>query len=336
MVPINLSPMKTAQLMKTIGSTLGTGQNLDQLRKYELVVKHGSFTAAAEQLGLSQPAISQQIKALERQLGVRLLERVGRRVTPTSAGKDLLAHLPAIALALETAFNAVAAHAQGVVGQVRIGTGLTTCLYLLPPVLRQLKDAHPRLDLVVSTGNTEDLVRRVEDNNIDLALVTLPVPSRSISVQAVLEDEIVAVRRKAPGDWPGVLDASALAAMPLVMFSAGTSTRGLVDTWLGQSGRVPAAAMELDSVEAIKAVVAAGLGCALLPCMALTGQGHHPDLEFKPLSPPLHRRQAVVMRQDKTLTAALRATVEAIMSARRHGPQASAPGPAVDRGPGAP
>lgn len=302
--------------MKTISSTLGTGQHLDQLRKYELVVKHGSFTAAADQLGLTQPAISQQIKALERQLGVRLLERIGRSVTPTAAGTDLLAHLPAIALAMEAAFNAVAAHTQEVVGQVRIGTGLTTCLYMLPPVLRQLKESHPRLDLVVSTGNTEDLVRQVEDNNIDVALVTLPVPSRSVSVQVVLEDEIVAVKRKGSGDWPEQLNASALAAIPLVMFSPGTSTRGLVDAWLSQSGRTPAAAMELDSVEAIKAVVAAGLGCALLPCMALTGHGHHPDLEFKALTPPLHRKQAVVMRQDKTLTAALRTTVEGIVAAK--------------------
>lgn len=312
--------------MKSIGSTLGTGQNLDQLRKYELVVKHGSFTAAADHLGLSQPAISQQIKALERQLGVRLLERVGRSVTPTSAGKDLLSHLPAIALALETAFNAVAAHAHGVVGQVRIGTGLTTCLYLLPAVLRRLKEAHPRLDLVVSTGNTEGLVRQVEDNNIDIALVTLPVPSRSVSVQVVMEDEIVAVKRRGAGDWPDALNAAAIAAMPLVMLSPGTSTRGLVDTWLGQSGRAPAAAMELDSVEAIKAVVAAGLGCALLPCMALTGHGHHPDLEFQALSPPLHRKQAMVMRQDKTLTAALRTTVEAIESATAGSPRGGSVG----------
>ncbi|QEI07542.1 LysR family transcriptional regulator [Pigmentiphaga aceris] len=318
--------------MPSISSTLGSGphlsqplgQHLDQLRKYELVVKYGSFTAAADHLGLTQPAISQQIRALERQLGVRLLERVGRSVTPTAAGKDLLAHLPAIAMALEAAFNAVAAHVDKVVGQIRLGTGLTTCLYFLPPILRKLKDAHPGLDLVVSTGNTEELVRRVEANSIDLALVTLPVPSRSVDVQVVVEDEIVAVKRRGSADWPDRLDASSFSATPLVMFSPGTSTRGLIDAWLSTADRNPSAAMELDSVEAIKAVVAAGLGSSFLPRLALTGHGHHADLEFRSLTPRLYRSQALVMRQDKTMTAAFRATVECILASKVHLPISTA------------
>ncbi len=309
MVPANRAGKKVASLMQSISSAWGSVQHLDQLRKYELVVKHGSFTAAAAQLGLTQPTISQQIKTLETRLGVRLLERAGRSVRPTAAGRDLLSHLPAVALALEAAFNAVAAHTRDVVGQVRIGTGLTTCLYLLPPMLRRLRETHPRLELVVSTGNAEGLVRRIEDNDLDLALVTLPVPSSSVGVQVLLDDELVAVRKRRPDAWPDRLDAPALGALPQVMFSPGTSTRGLIDAWFGAAGRRPPAAMELDSVEAMKAVVAAGLGCSVLPRRALTGAGHHPDLEFRSLTPPLRRSQALVMHQDKRLTAPLQAVV---------------------------
>lgn len=287
--------------------------NLEQLRKLQLVVQLGSFTAAAERLDLTQPAISQQIRMLEKQLGLRLLERLGRSVVPTPAGIDLLKHLPGIDQAMESAFNAVMAHASGVVGRIRIGTGVTTCLYLLPEVLRTLRDRYPQLDLVVSTGNTDELVQRVEANLIDMALVTLPVHSDAVTPIPILDDDIVALRRRHGAQpWPDHADAGTFSGMPLVMFSAGTSTRGLIDEWFARGGCKPLVTMELDSVEAIKAVVAAGLGCSLLPRMALEGQGHHPDLEVRPISPPLSRTQAIVMRNDRTLTAPLRVVVEAV------------------------
>lgn len=298
--------------MAAIDSASASRLTLDQLRKFEQVAAHGSFTAAAAQLGLTQPAMSQQIRQLERQLGVRLLERVGRRVAPTAAGLDLLAHLPGVHLALESAVQAVRAHADQVAGAVRIGTGLTACLYRLPPVLRRLRQAHPRLALVVSTGNTDELVRRVEDNQLDLALVTLPVASRALGLVPLQQDEIVAVRAREAGAWPARITPALLCEQPLVMFAPGTSTRGLIDAWFGQGARKPQPAMALDSVEAIKAVVAAGLGCSLLPRAAVASPEAQAALAVAPLSPPLHRTQAIALRQDKPLTPALRATVAAI------------------------
>ncbi|MFI8619143.1 LysR family transcriptional regulator [Acidovorax sp. NPDC077693] len=287
--------------------------NLEQLRKFELVVQLGSFTAAAKQLDLTQPAISQQIRMLEKQLGLRLIERLGRSVLPTPAGIDLLKHLPAIDQALEAAFNAVMAHASGVVGRIRIGTGVTTCLYLLPNVLRSLRERYPQLELVVSTGNTDELVQWVEVNLIDMALVTLPIHSDAVTHIPILDDDIVAVRRRDAGQpWSDLANVGSFSGIPMVMFSPGTSTRRLIDEWFVRGGCKPLVTMELDSVEAIKAVVAAGLGCSLLPRMALEGLGHHPDLEVRSIYPPLRRTQAIVMRNDRTLTAPLRAVVEAV------------------------
>lgn len=316
-LPGSLVIRKSTALMASISPTLATPFSLELVKTFDLVVAHGSFTAAAEHLGLTQPAISQQMRNLEKQLGVRLLERVGRRVTPTAAGADLLGHLPQITLAMDAAFQSVCSYCLEIAGQVRIGTGVTTCLYLLPDLLRRLRQAHPRLDLVVSTGNTDDLVRRVQDNLLDLALVTLPVAAPSLSLRTILEDELVAIKGAGCGPWPDPVGAESLMDRPLVMFSPGTSTRGLIDAWFGSQHKKPRPSMELDSVEAIKAVVAAGLGYSLLPRMSVTGRGSHPDLDWTPVCPPLRRTQAIAMRHDKVLSAALRTVVDAICEAAK-------------------
>ena len=300
--------------MSSMHSNTGSYFSVEQLRRLELVVQLGSFTLAAGQLGLTQPAVSQQIRVLERQLGVRLLERFGRTVVPTSAGLDLLKHLPHINAAMESAYAAVSAYADDVMGTIRIGAGATNCLYLLPTVLGRLRQVFPKVRLIISTGNTDDLVRRVEDNALDIALVTLPVSSQLVSPNIILEDEIVAIRQRDAGSFPDRVDAPSLIGMPLIMLSAGTSTRGLIDAWFASHGIKPIPEMELDSVEAIKAVVASGAGCSLLPRMAVMGTGHHPDLDVSPVFPPLHRTQVSVTRHDKTMTAALRVVMNAIAS----------------------
>jgi DNA-binding transcriptional LysR family regulator len=130
------------------------GLNLDQIETFAQVVELGSFSAAAERLGLSQPAVSLQVRQLERRFGVRLIERVGRRATPTQAGEAFLAQARRVGVAIDAIVEAIAPHASGVTGRVRIGTGATACIYILPPPLRALRHSLPGLDIVVSTGNT--------------------------------------------------------------------------------------------------------------------------------------------------------------------------------------
>ena len=153
--------------------------SLDQLHTFSHVVELGSFSAAARRLNLTQPAVSLQIKHLESRLGVRLIERIGRRAQPTAAGRDLIGHVQRIDEAVTGALNAAAYHRDGGTGRLRLGTGATACIYLLPPVLRALRQKFPSLEIVVSTGNTPDILQSLEDNAIDLALVTLPVPGRN-------------------------------------------------------------------------------------------------------------------------------------------------------------
>ncbi|MBV9521711.1 MAG: LysR family transcriptional regulator, partial [Alphaproteobacteria bacterium] len=112
--------------------------NLRHLQAFTDVVELGSFSAAAERLNLTQPAVSLQLRQLESRLGVRLIERIGPRATPTVAGSALLDHVHRIEAAVADALDAMAHHRAETIGRVRLGTGATACIYLLPPLLRRL------------------------------------------------------------------------------------------------------------------------------------------------------------------------------------------------------
>lgn len=284
---------------------------LDQLEAFTLVLDTGSFSAAAEHLGVSQPAVSAQVKELERKLGVRLIERVGRTTAPTAAGATLSGFARGLLDLGAEAHEAVSRHGDGLQGTVRLGTGATACLHLLPPVLQRIRETHPGLHVVVRTGNTDDIVRRLELNALDLGLVTLPVSSRALVVSSVLQDRFVAVAATGAAALPQAVRAGDLARQPLILFEPGANTRELVDAWLLKGGVRSRPAMELGSVEAIKEMVAAGLGCSVLPAMALR-QADAMALQIRPLKPSLSRALGVVMRQDKPLTRGMQVIAKAI------------------------
>ena len=290
------------------------GLNLDHLRTFLYVIELGSFSAAAQKQGLTQPAVSQQIRSLERKFGLRLAERVGRQVHATDAGTELLIHIRAIDAVLDQAIHAMTSLAAEVTGRIRLGTGATACTYLLPRMLTTLRKRFPGLSVVVTTGNTADILRGIEANQIDIGLVTLPVAGRNFSVTPVMQDEFVAIFSAAEPDVAPHVTAEMLTTKALVLFEPGARTRQLVDDWFARSARVAKPVMALGSTEAIKEIVAAGLGCAVLPALSVTGAGHRQTLTIRPLSPPLRRELAVVMRNDKPVNRALRHVADALAS----------------------
>jgi DNA-binding transcriptional LysR family regulator len=294
--------------------------NLDQVKAFLDVVELGSFSAAAERAELTQPAISVQIRQLENRLGVSLIERVGRKAQPTSAGVEFLEYARQLDRLNSTALDELSRYSNGAMGRVRIGTSWAACTYLLPPLLKQLKQRFPTLEITVSTGNTSDCVRAVEANTIDLGFVTLPASGRALEVTPVLEDELVAV---APPDLalPATVDCETLAKHPMILFEPGGNTRRIVDEWFAR-GRTPfKPIMSLGSLEAIKELVGAGLGCAVLPSLGLRSDGRMPPFVIRPLRPRLRRTLAIVVRKDKKLQRGLRETIAALrgLSAVRSG-----------------
>lgn len=284
--------------------------NLDHLKTYALIVQTGSFSAAASRLGLSQPAVSLQMKQLEAAVKARLIERVGRNVKPTPAGLELLGHSERVMGAVDGLLTAMAMHSAEVKGRVSLGSGATACLYFLPSALQTLRKRFPNVHVLVRTGNTVDFVRAVEENVLDMALVTLPVRSRALAAIELMDDEFVALAPSRGPALPARVTQSTLAQRDLLLFEPASNTRLLIDDWFRAGGHKPVPIMELGSVEAIKGMVAAGLGCSIVPKMALPSK--IAGLRAAPLAPRLARKLALILRKDKPVNRALGEVIEAV------------------------
>ncbi|HAT5062788.1 TPA: LysR family transcriptional regulator [Klebsiella oxytoca] len=276
--------------------------NLGNLATFRLVVQRGSFSAAADVVGLSQPAVSLQVRQLEQFLQTRLLERTGRGIKATAAGIALLAHSEQIELAVGAAVQSVSEFNREISGSVTLGSGATACIHLLPPLLQKLHHEHPLLTVRVTVGNTLEVVRAIEENRLDLGLCTLPANGRSLAVMPVLEEEFVCIFSDGQDELPWSLTPEILQSLPLIAFESGSGTRDLIDGWFLADGRAIAPVMQLGSIEAIKRMVRAGLGFSIVPRMAVEHPQDRIGLNVQSLTPLLHRQLGIIMRQDKIIS----------------------------------
>lgn len=280
--------------------------SLRQLRTFLAVVETGSVSTAARLLRLTQPAVSQQLRQLERTLGVRLLDRAAGRMIANAAGAALVEPARRATSAAEDAVAAVSEHGQGEAGRLRLGTGATACIHLLPPVLQRVKGAMPGLVVTVAIGNTAELLPRLEAGDLDVVLATLPVPAnRALSTTRLLSDPLFALLPA--GGVPrgeGPITAKALGAWPLILYEEGGNTRAATDAWFRRAGVIPEPVMALGSVEAIKTLVGSGLGAAVLPALAL--RDPPPGTVTRTLRPVASRSLGCVLRKEKVLDRGLR------------------------------
>ncbi|WP_434712727.1 LysR family transcriptional regulator [Rhizobium sp. YTUHZ045] len=286
--------------------------NLDQLSTFINVADLGSFTAAADKEGVTQPAVSLQIKGLEQRLGVRLIERVGRRAQPTAAGIDLLSHARRLLQQAAAAEEAMMPHRDGASGRVRIGSGGTASIHLLPRAIAAARQSMPGLEITVSIGNADDILRDLEANSLDIAVVALPASGRNFEIEPFYEEELLAV---APAGSPvpkGGPDPAFMRDRTLLLYEGG-NTRRAIDAWLAAPDIRIRPAMEFGSIEAIKELVAVGLGWSILPGLAVK-RDRAGLLTTSSLQPKLTRRLAMVLRRDKHLTRGLREMIKSLRS----------------------
>jgi DNA-binding transcriptional LysR family regulator len=290
--------------------------NLDQLRALIEVVEHGSFTEAAKRLHLTQPAISQQIRELEGRCGLQLVDRVGKRAIATPAGRELIMHGRRIIADAEHALAAVHDHKQGAVGRVHLGTGPTALVYLLPPVLRQVRDAHPDIEIVVTTGTTHSISEALLSSELDIGFTALPVDAKELDALPVRSDPMVAILPATEPSIPPRMTPADVAGRTLILEYQRVPHRQLSRAWLQAGGVAVRPAMEFDGIEAIKSAVSAGLGMAIVPGPAMSEGPPMNSVVVRPLDPPLVRTLGLVARRGRAEPPALRIVRDAIMTLR--------------------
>ena len=239
--------------------------NLHLVRTFSAVAEAGSFNRAAAQLGVSQPAVSRAVQELERQLDTPLLERTGRRVSLTAAGKVLNEHAVALFAIERTAETELAELRQLERGELAIGASSTIGIYLLPQVMGIFQRKHPGVRLFLDIGNTAQIAGRLRTGTLDTAFVEGPVSGSDLSVRPWRDDTLVVVAaadHPLCGRQPVTLDE--LIRVPFVLREPGSSTREVVEAALRERGVEVRVAMELGSTEAVKQAVAAGLGVSIV------------------------------------------------------------------------
>lgn len=276
---------------------------LQQLQYFVAVAETRHFTRAADLVHVAQPSLSQQIKALERELGADLFQRARGNITLTDAGEALLPLARRILADADTARHEVQELAQLRRGRVRLGATPSLCTGLLPDVLRAFHDRYPGIRLLVEEGGSHDLVRELARGALDLALVVLPLPSPSpalTTVELLREDLVVVSSSDAAPPGPAgrrTVRVADLAGARLVMFRHGYDLRELTVAACRAEGFEPEFAVEGGEMDAVLGFVRAGLGVAVVPRMVAARSGH--GLRVTPLARPgLHRTIALAHRSD--------------------------------------
>jgi DNA-binding transcriptional LysR family regulator len=274
---------------------------LSQLETFAAVARLGSFTRAAADLNLSQPAVTQHIASLEAEFESRLFDRKGRTVSLTPAGEKLLACQRKVGGALAELRHELAAIRGGTTGRLAVGAGLTICIFTLPALLAAFREQYPHVDLHVRSGRTPEILRMVLEEQVDLGLVTSPVRHRSVETIPLYRDRMLVIARP---DHPLAhrgpeIDPAALGACRLILFERGSGFRTYLEEVFESRGVLLRPDMELDSIEAIKEMVQAGLGISVVPEMAVVRELAAGTLVSLTLAgwPPMERTTSMIIRR---------------------------------------
>ena len=295
--------------------------NLDQLRTLISIADLGSFSAAAQALHLAQPTVSLHVSELESRLGVPLLVREARRARLTAAGGELVERGRRLLRDVDEAIDAAQRRHAGLEGRVRVGVSTTGIVVdLLPPVFEALARRHPGIEISPSFVGSEASVAGLQAGTIDLALVSLPQPTLpGVRFTPWLTNEMKALVPAQSAQWPAVKRATPawLAERPLVMNEAGSRMQTLTMEWFARAGFAPRPRIEHNYDTAMRGLVEAGYGAALLP-MAPDDKAHdNPRVRVLPLSPRLVRRLVIGQRASAPHEGAAARVVEVLLELSR-------------------
>ena len=274
--------------------------NIRHLETLLAIADSGSFAAAAERVGVTQSAVSMQMKTLEEELGAALFDRARRPPVLNDTADGLLSRVREL-VRLSEDIRAVAAGTSAR-GRLRLGIIPTAATGLVPAALARLAVRAPELRIRVESGLSADLLRRVAQGALDDAVVTeTPRLERGLVLNPIHEEPLVVA---APIGAAGRTDRDLLRTLPFVRFNRRTGVGRVIDTALRQRRIVVSEAMELDSIEAILAMVSRGLGVAVAPAESVTEELRETVRTVPFGNPAVVRRVALVERERGDVTAA--------------------------------
>jgi LysR family transcriptional regulator, low CO2-responsive transcriptional regulator len=235
-----------------------------QLRVFNAVAKHLSFTKAAEVLHVSAPAITMQIKELEAEVGMPLFERQGRKVSLTTNGEYMLVYARKMLALLKDAEDAAARLQRIETGKLTIGM-VDTTTYFIPALLSQFLKEHEGIELVLNVGNRRDLIQWLNNSEVDIAIMGRPPSEMSTRSEPFAANPLVFVASPAhPLAGERGLRAEDLRQQSLIVREQGSGTRSAMEAFFNQARFQPHLTMELQSNDAIKQAVKANLGVSFL------------------------------------------------------------------------
>jgi len=301
--------------------------DFDQLETFLEVARLSSFSRAAEKRFRTQPAISAQIRALEEEIGARILDRSGGKVSITAAGKLFQKYAEDTLDARKAVLTAIAETERVPRGEIIVGANEGTCLHILPEVFAQFKKQYPDVAVNIKSADYAKILDSVIDNSVDFGVVSMPVTDPRLTVVLIHRDELVII---VPPQHPLAKMKSATIAdaarFPLVVPKAG-HTRDALEDLFYENKLKPRYAMELDSSELLKRFVAADVGVGFIARSNVQEDVRANVLVAIPMSDAQVRRDlALVFRKDKALSRAALAfidttvkikTVDAVAPAKR-------------------
>lgn len=288
--------------------------NLDQVQTLVAIADLGTLAAAARALHLSPPTVSLHISELESRLGATLLHRGRRQASLTPAGEALVQGGRQLLSGADEVAEQVRRRAQGLQGVVRLSTTAGVSSELLPRVLALLARDAPGVDLKLDVLSSADAMARLKAGALDLGLVALPqAASTEVQVSRWRRDSMKAF---IPADWdaPRKITPQWLATRAWIAFGPATQMYRLTAAWFAQAGLNPRPRLELNHPQAIKRMVAAGYGVAVLP-LDDSDAATHAGLRVLPLAPALTRQMGIAHRADQTKDVAVRSVVRALAEA---------------------
>ncbi|WP_035715908.1 LysR substrate-binding domain-containing protein [Azorhizobium doebereinerae] len=243
---------------------------LRQLRYFEALARHGHFRRAAEACGISQPALSMQIKELEQEAGTELFERSARQVRLTSFGEAFAPRIRDILRSIDELGDLARASRDRLMGRLRIGVIPTVAPYLLPSLLGSLSRQHEGLDIHVRETQTPRLLQELEDGRLDTAIVALPVSEPALIEIPLFTESFVLVRPRADAGKP-IPDPDELREMRLLLLEEGHCFRDQALSFCNVDMRAapPRDFLEASSLSTLVQMVDAGIGVTLIPEMAV-------------------------------------------------------------------